>query len=148
LDEEVLEMFVALLIGSIMIIVAMAVAIALFGVAIRILAWLDGYQGFGYPRMSVVYDLGIAALWILIVLTLTVWSWAGLYISLGLFDMLEPALYFAIVSFTTVGYGDVVLDPGWRILAGMTATHGLLTFGIFTAFLVDVFRLPSKARRG
>ncbi|WP_420806487.1 ion channel [Octadecabacter arcticus] len=38
-----------------------------------------------------------------------------------------------------VGYGDVVLEPGWRLLAGMTSTHGLLIFGIFIAFLVEVY---------
>jgi hypothetical protein len=50
------------------------------------------------------------------------------------------------VSFTTVGYGDVVLEPGWRLLAGMTSTHGLLIFGIFTAFLVEVFKFPTRKR--
>jgi hypothetical protein len=70
-----------------------------------------------------------------------------LYVGLGLFDSFEPALYFSIISFTTVGFGDVVLEPGWRLLAGMTATHGLLNFGLFTAFLVEVFRLPTRRRR-
>jgi hypothetical protein len=93
-----------------------------------------------------VFDLGVAILWILVVLTSTVWGWAVLYMALGLFDALEPALYFSVVSFTTVGYGDVVLEPGWRLLAGMTATHGLLIFGIFTAFLVEVFRFPTRRR--
>lgn len=139
-------MVFALTIGSAMIIGALAVAIALFGVAMRLLQWLDENHAFGYQRMSVVFDLGVAILWILVVLTSTVWGWAVLYMSLGLFETLEPALYFSVVSFTTVGYGDVVLEPGWRLMAGMTATHGLLTFGIFTAFLVEVFRFPSRSR--
>lgn len=125
---------------------SLAVAIALFGVAMRLLQWLDDAQVFGYPRLSLVFDLGVALLWILVVLTSTVWGWALLYMALGLFDALEPALYFSVVSFTTVGYGDVVLEPGWRLLAGMTATHGLLIFGIFTAFLVEIFRFPTRRR--
>jgi hypothetical protein len=139
-------MVFALTIGSVMIIGSLAVAIALFGVAMRLLQWMDETNAFGYPRLSLVFDLGVAILWILVVLTSTVWGWAVLYMALGLFDALEPALYFSVVSFTTVGYGDVVLEPGWRLLAGMTATHGLLIFGIFTAFLVEVFRFPKRRR--
>jgi hypothetical protein len=139
-------MVFALIIGSVMIIGSLVISVALFGVAMRLLQWLDDTHEFGYPRLSLVFDLGVAILWILVVLTSTVWGWAMLYMALGLFDALEPALYFSVVSFTTVGYGDVVLEPGWRLLAGMTSTHGLLIFGIFTAFLVEVFKFPTRKR--
>ena len=140
-------MFFALFIGSIMMISSLAISIVLFDFAARMLRWLDRTSRFGYERLPLVFDLGIAGLWILLVLTGSVWGWAALYMMLGLFDSLEPALYFSIASFTTVGYGDVVLEPGWRLLAGMTATHGLLTFGLFTAFLVEVFNFPTRTRR-
>lgn len=140
-------MFFALFIGSIMMISSLAISIVLFDFAARMLRWLDRRSRFGYERLPLVFDLGIAGLWILLVLTGSVWGWAALYMMLGLFDSLEPALYFSIASFTTVGYGDVVLEPGWRLLAGMTATHGLLTFGLFTAFLVEVFNFPTRTRR-
>ena len=140
-------MFFALFVGSAMMIGLLAVSIVLFGVAARMLRWLYHTNAFGYGRYQLVFDLGVAALWIMVVLTTSVWSWAVLYMVLGLFDSLEPALYFSVVSFTTVGYGDVVLEPGWRLLAGMTATHGLLTFGLFTAFLVEVFNFPSRSGR-
>jgi len=140
-------MYFALFIGSAMMVVSLAVAIVLFGIAARVLRWLNDTNAFGYSHLPLVFDLAVAALWILIVLASAVWGWAALYIALGLFDALEPALYFSIASFTTVGYGDVVLEPGWRLLAGMTATHGLLNFGLFTAFLVEVFNLQSRGRR-
>ncbi|MDG1171125.1 MAG: potassium channel family protein [Sulfitobacter sp.] len=130
-----------------MMIVSLAVAIVLFGVAMRLLRWLDESQAFWYSHMPLAFDLGMATACILVVLTSAVWGWALLYMELGLFETLEPALYFSIVSFTTVGYGDVVLEPGWRLLAGMTATHGLLNFGLFTAFLVEIFRLPTRSMR-
>lgn len=140
-------MFTALMIGSAMMIGSLAVSILLFGVAARMLQWMDETGAFGYARLPLIFDLGVAAAWVLLVLSSTVWAWAVLYLKLDLFDGLEPALYFSIASFTTVGYGDVVLEPGWRLLAGMTATHGLLTFGLFTAFLVEVFNFPTRARR-
>jgi hypothetical protein len=140
-------MFFALFVGSAMMIVLLAIAILLFGAAVRMLGWLNDTNFLGYDRFPLVFDLGVASLWILLVLTTSVWGWAALYMVLDLFDHLEPALYFSIASFTTVGYGDVVLEPGWRLLAGMTATHGLLTFGLFTAFLVEVFNFPTRSRR-
>lgn len=140
-------MLYVLFIGSAMMIGLLAVSIILFSAAVGTLRWLDRAKPFGYARFPLLYDLCVAALWILTVLTTSVWGWAVLYLMLGLFDMLEPALYFSIASFTTVGYGDVVLDPGWRLLAGLTATHGLLTFGLFTAFLVEAFNFPTRARR-
>ena len=51
----------------------------------------------------------------------------------------EEAIYFALVTYTTVGYGDVVLDPGFRILGGMVSVTGILMFGMTTAFLVGLF---------
>jgi hypothetical protein len=147
MQEKASSVLAALSIGSGMIIVSLAVTIALFGIAARVLRWLDDTKAFGYARLGLVIDLAIAALWILFVLTSSVWSWAVLYLGLGLFGSLEQALYFSITSFTTLGFGDVVLEPGWRLLAGMTATHGLLLFGLATAFLVEVFNQPTRFHR-
>ena len=55
--------------------------------------------------------------------------WAGAYVALGAIGSLEDALYFSIVSFTTVGYGDLVLPPDWRIFGVCEAVAGTLMFG-------------------
>lgn len=131
-------MIKALFVGSVVIIISMLAAAWLFEIAGRALRHVDMLlrrRGRGLQTLAV---LVIALFWILLVLTLSVWSWAGVFMYIGLFDQLETALYFAIVSFTTVGYGDVVIDEHWRLLAGMTATNGLLVFGLFTAFLVEI----------
>ena len=69
--------------------------------------------------------------------SLGVWIWAATLLTLGAFGALEPALYFSVVSFTALGFGDVVLTPQWRLLSGMSAANGLLIFGLSTAFLVE-----------
>ncbi len=140
-------MVFTLFIGSVMMIGGLGVSIALFSLAVRMLRWLDDTKSFGYAHLPLFYDLTVASLWILLVLSGSIWGWALLYLNLDLFNGLEPALYFAIASFTTVGYGDIVLEPGCRLLAGMTATHGLLTFGLFTAFLVEAFNFPTRSKR-
>jgi hypothetical protein len=131
----------ALLIGSAVITMTIVIAILLFDLANCALRVVDAAMKERYSRIRPIALLLVALLWILLVLTLSIWCWAAVYFAIGLFDRLEPALYFAIVSFTTVGYGDVVLNENWRLLAGMTATNGLLIFGLFTACLVEILDL-------
>ena len=50
----------------------------------------------------------------------------------------EDALYFSMVTFTTVGYGDVILDERWRLLAAFEAANGIIIFGLTTAVVVAV----------
>ena len=50
----------------------------------------------------------------------------------------EETVYFSAVTFTALGYGDVVLDPPWRILSTIEAIIGLLIFGWSTALLLSV----------
>lgn len=131
-------MIKALFVGSVVIVISMLAAAWLFEIAGRALRRVDVVLERKSRAVQTLAVLVIALFWILLVLTLSVWGWGAVYLHLGLFDDLETALYFAIVSFTTVGYGDVVIDQNWRLLAGLTATNGLLVFGLFTAFLVEV----------
>ena len=62
-------------------------------------------------------------------------AWAGTYILLGEFTTLEPALYFSNVTYTTLGYGDLVLSPQRRLLASFEATNGIIMFGWTTALV-------------
>ncbi len=89
-----------------------------------------------------------ATLWLLGALTASVWIWASAFVLLDLFETFEPALYFAIVSFTTLGFGDITLPVEWRLLSGICAANGLLLFGLGAAFLVEVFTRLHQAQVG
>jgi voltage-gated potassium channel Kch len=52
----------------------------------------------------------------------------------------ETAFYFAFTSYTTVGYGDVVLERPWRILGTIAAADGYLMFGLSTAVLFAILQ--------
>jgi hypothetical protein len=82
----------------------------------------------------------VAAFFALGIVTAGVWIWALAYWFLGVFDTMEASIYFSLVSFTTLGYGDVLLTHQWRILGGMAAANGLLNFGLVTALLVEALR--------
>ena len=140
-------MIAVISIGSCVILFTMVLATVFFELASVVIDILTRHYAASRQRIIALLALLAAVVWIVLVLTLSVWSWALVYFALGLFDHLEPALYFAIVSFTTVGYGDLVLEEEWRLLAGMTATNGLLVFGLFTAFLVDVMKEMRRIRR-
>lgn len=72
--------------------------------------------------------------------TIEVWVYALAYLAIGALGDLETALYFSTTSFTTIGYGDVVLDRKWRLVAAIEGANGLLLFGWSTAFLIAVTR--------
>jgi hypothetical protein len=62
--------------------------------------------------------------------------WAVFYVVAGVMPNLETAVYFSLTSYTTVGYGDVVLPVSWRFLGPIEAAVGILMFGWSTAIIV------------
>jgi hypothetical protein len=64
--------------------------------------------------------------------------WGGVYLLVGAIEKTETALYFSMVTFTTLGYGDVVIDERWRLMAAFEAANGIIIFGLTTAAVVTV----------
>jgi len=72
-----------------------------------------------------------------------IWIWAALYYfkaSISEIPTLEAAVYFSTSSFTTVGFGDLVLSEDWRLLSSIEAINGMILFGWSTAFIFTVIR--------
>lgn len=63
--------------------------------------------------------------------------WAGCYRWLCLHSW-ESAFYFSACSYTTVGYGDVVLPSNWRMLGPLESVIGVLMCGISVSVLFAV----------
>ncbi len=64
--------------------------------------------------------------------------WAVFYLLKGGFETFEMSVYFSITSYTTIGYGDLVLPKGLRVLGALEGMVGTLLFGISVAVLVRV----------
>jgi len=64
--------------------------------------------------------------------------WAFFYVLVDALPDLETAAYFSLTSYTTVGYGDVLLPEGWRLLGPIEAAVGVLMLGWSTGILVVV----------
>ena len=73
--------------------------------------------------------------------TVEIIIWASAYLALVPIDELasfEEAVYFSFVTFTTLGYGEITLSAGWRLLSGIEALNGIILVGWTTAMIFSV----------
>ena len=89
-------------------------------------------------RKTRIYWVVTTILVMFVVALLEALVWAGAYLALGAVKGLEQALYFSVVTFTTLGYGEIVLDERWRLLASFEAANGIIMFGWSTAIVMAV----------
>ena len=133
-----------LLIGTLIISVTIAIQVLFISIVITVLNRLGPWLAQPPSMWKTIVALISVVLWLVIGISVSAWIWAAVFLLLDTFDTIEPALYFSIVTFTTLGYGDITLDSTWRLLAGFTAVNGLIIFGLNTAFLVEfISRLRS-----
>ncbi|MFV0474881.1 MAG: ion channel [Pikeienuella sp.] len=72
--------------------------------------------------------------------------WALVYVLNGDLPDFQTAIYFSMSSFTTLGYGDVVLSGRNAILGPMEACNGILMAGLATGFLFSTFQAGFEKR--
>lgn len=118
-------------------IISVTVLIHTFGLMAvsHAMSWLvDRYRMHGHR--SRVLAMNSVVIGIFLVLTVEVWMWAACYVVIGVVDTFPTALYLSTITFSTVGYGDVVPHPEWRMLAALEGIDGFLLIGWSTAYLV------------
>ena len=133
-------MLVQLALGTLLILISTLIAgagyLVLEAVLIRAQPWL--LRPPHKPKLMALLCSSMA--WILLIVTAGVWVWAIALWMIGIFIEMEASVYFSIVAFTTLGFGDILLPPEWRLLAGLAAVNGLMMIGLMTAMLVEVLR--------
>lgn len=72
--------------------------------------------------------------------------WAVVFVELREFQEFGVAYYHSAVNFTTLGYGDILMSPTWRLLGPMEAASGLLMFGVSTAMVFTVIHKLVETR--
>jgi hypothetical protein len=123
--------------------VMVSLTVVIHFVGLIILLRILAYRGHG--RRALGSLLGQCFLVVFVVMgivaihTLEIWLYAALYFTIGAVPGdFETALYFSTVTFSTLGYGDIVLSSDWRVLGGIEAANGLILFGWSTAFLISL----------
>ena len=94
-------------------------------------------------------DLWIVALAISVALVahlLEIGIWALLFVVCREFSTFGPAYYHSAVNYTTLGYGDVIMTPSWRMLGPLEAANGMLMFGVSTAIVFTVVQRLVQTR--
>lgn len=127
------QVFIALLLS--------ALNVAIHSLGSYSLSWWVArtFQRRPLPSLAAGWSLMVRLIVALLLLhALEVAVWAQFFILQRLFPNAETAYYFSITSYTTVGYGDVVLPSSWRLLGGWEAMTGVLMFGWSTASLVTL----------
>jgi Ion channel len=64
--------------------------------------------------------------------------WAALFLICGEFRSFGVAFYHSAVNYTTLGYGDLIMTPSWKLLGPLEAADGALMFGVSTAMIFAI----------
>ena len=133
--------YLHLLIGTILIGVTVFIHAICLDFIFKHIEPLNNFVNKAVPFFKRATFLAFVVLGVMIAHTIEIWIWALLYYISGAVPDFESALYFSTSSFTTVGYGDVVLDKSWRLLGGIESANGFILFGWSTAFVFEIMYL-------
>jgi hypothetical protein len=122
------------------VLVSISVSIHVTGM-MELFHWLMRKQSAIEKKSGIVHDIFLFIRIFAIILSLhlvQICAWAGFYRLGGVQNDFESALYFSMVTYTTIGYGDVVFPVGWRLLGAIEGITGVLTFGLSTGVIFAV----------
>lgn len=111
--------------------------------------WVRRERRLGRVGARFSIDLSIAAVAIAVALVahlIEIGIWAVLFLVCGEFSDFGTAYYHSAVNYTTLGYGDVMMTPSWRMLGPLEAASGMLMFGVSTAIIFAVIQRLIQAR--
>jgi len=76
--------------------------------------------------------------WIVFLHVTEIMVWAFAYTLGSAMTDLPSAMYFSAVTYTTTGYGDLVLPQSWRLVGAVEALTGILMCGWSTGVFFAV----------
>lgn len=91
-------------------------------------------------RHATLWVMGLTC-WLMLIHLVEISVWGLFYFWQGCLPDAESAFYFSGATYTTVGYGDLVLPKLWRMLAPVEAMTGILMCGLSTGLF---FALVSR----
>jgi Ion channel len=131
---------------------ACAVAFTIFIHALALIAtvkFVRHERRLGHAGKGFWIDVGTVALAISFALAahlVEIALWAVLFMICGEFPAFGLAFYHSAVNYTTLGYGDVIMSPSWRLLGPLEAANGMLMFGVSTAMIFAIIQRLIQAR--
>ena len=123
-------MLISVLIAAGLVVLTVAIHAVGFDVLLRAVLRLRALDRTGF--VPVIRSVIALTCWLILVHLVEISLWAFFYLWWGCLPDAETALYFSGVTYTTVGYGDLVLQKPWRTLAPLEALTGILMGGLST----------------
>lgn len=121
-------------------VVGVTVLIHLTGLAV-LLAVLRRYRRSPHQIVATLLNTAailVAAFGLFALHSIEIWVWALVFWFLDAFATFEHALYFSTSTYVTIGYGDVVLPEGSRMLGAIEGASGIILIGWSTAFFFSI----------
>jgi voltage-gated potassium channel Kch len=122
-----------IIIAACMLVVTTAIHAGGMVLAMQMFDWKKGRS---IKRLTRIYLVSGVVILMFLASLVEVLVWAITFLSLNAIEGFERALYFSMVTFTTLGYGDVVLAEQWRLLGSFEAANGIIMFGWTTAIVI------------
>ena len=117
------------------------------GIAIVIRRWMSRHPAPPTRLFDILRMLLRVIGWLAVLHLAEIALWALFYWWRGCMPNLETAFYFSGVTYTTIGYGDLVLAKPWRLLAPLEGLTGVLMCGLSMGyFFVVVNRMNLSPR--
>ena len=110
------------------------------------LRWLRGHPSSSQNFWRCTWLFILLAGWMILFHLIEITVWALFYFSKGAMPDLTSALYFSAVTYTTTGYGDLVLPEAWRLVGAVEALTGILMCGLSTGFFFAVMSRSFASR--
>src|SRR5215471_4498929 len=131
------------------VLVALTLSLQSAGMA-ALIHWARAFLGRSMQRFGVCRSALLMVRFtsvIVILHLLQILLWAGFY-RWNCLRSWEPALYFSMANYSTVGAGDVLLPHMWRSLGALESITGVLMCGLSASFLFAlVLRLVERETR-
>ena len=131
-------MLASALVAVVVLTVTMIIVAITHALTVRFVVWLRrvGYAGPTFWH-NVYVAMGVHLI-LLTALLAQVAVWACAFLLCGAVPDYATAFYHSAVNFTALGYGDIVMAPGWRLLGPLEAANGGLMFGLSASAMFAV----------
>jgi hypothetical protein len=86
--------------------------------------------------LSVTWLIVRVAWWLIVIHLIEIAAWGLFFWWQRCLPDAESSVYFSGVTYTTIGYGDLVLPKQWRLFGPVEGLTGILMCGLSTAFLI------------
>jgi hypothetical protein len=130
-------MALPLLLGFVTFICTLFIQYLVFLVIWRLFEWYN-QKGHASSLSRNILATSVTVMLILVSHICSIALWAWVFIVIGELGSFETAFYFSGVSYTTLGYGDIILSKAWRLLGPLEAVNGAIMLGWTTAILFGV----------